>query len=147
MSDHMCGKSDLMAEPGLPITTPLPMFDTALAGVRQYYAITTALDLGLFELLRVPLTASECANALGCQRDLIGLLCDCLESLGLLEKTKDRYQTSTTTQAFLTRDSPFCQGHAIAFQRRLAGLWANLPAIVKDGPVTYDRASMFRDVI
>jgi len=147
MSDHMSGKPDLMAVPGLPGTTPLPVFDTALAGVRQYYAITTAFDLRLFELLREPATASECADSLGCQRDMIGLLCNCLESLGLLEKTKDRFQTSAQAQAFLIQNSPFCQGHAIAFQRRLASLWANLPAIVKDGPVTYERAPMFRDVI
>ena len=47
----------------------------------------------------------------------------------------------------MSRDAPFPQQHAIAFQRKLAGYWADLPRIAKDGPVTCDRAQMFRDVI
>jgi len=147
MCDHTSEILDLTAVPAIPGTLPLTFFDTALTGIRHYYAVTTALDLGLFELLREPKTASECADTLGCQHDLTGLLCESLVSTGLLEKNGERFHMSAMAQSYLARDSPFCQQHAIAFQRQLAGLWADLPSILKEGPVTYDRAQMFRDVI
>jgi len=147
MCDHTSEIPDLTAVPAIPGTLPLAFFDTALAGLRHYYAVTTALDLGLFELLREPKTGSECADALGCRNDLVTLLCESLVSTGLLEKDGEQFHTSAIGQLYLISSSPFCQKHAIAFQRRLAGLWTQLPIILKEGPVTYDRAGMFRDVI
>jgi len=147
MSDNSTGIPDLSAVPENPGPSPLTFFDTALVGVRQYHAVITALDLGLFELLKKPMPASECANRLGCRENLIALLCESLVSAGLLEKEGEQFCTSVTARSYLVRDSLFCQQHAIAFQRRLAGLWVDLPALMRDGPVTYDRAQMFRDVI
>ena len=147
MCDNTTEIPDLSAVPAVPGTDPLAFLDTALAGVRQYHAVTTALDLGLFDLLEEPKTGRECADILGCRPDLTGLLCESLVSLGLLERHGEAFRTSMTARSYLIRHSPFCQQHAIAFQRRIAGLWADLPAIMKDGPVTYDRAEMFRDVI
>ena len=147
MCDNTTGVPDLSEVPSVPGTSPLAFLDTALAGLRQYHAVTTALDLGLFDLLEEPMTGRECAGIIGCREDLTGLLFESLASLGLLENNGGIFRTSQTARPYLVRDSPFCQQHAIAFQRRLAGLWADLPAIMKDGPVTYDRAEMFRDVI
>jgi hypothetical protein len=147
MCDNTTEVPDLSEVPAVPGTDPLAFLNTALAGVRQYHAVTTALDLGLFDLLRQPLTGRECAGILGCREDLTVLLCGSLVSLGLLEKEGELFKTSPAAGAYLVKHSPFCQQHAIAFQRRLAGLWADLSAIMKDGPVTYDRAEMFRDVI
>jgi hypothetical protein len=147
MCDNTTEIPDLSAVPAVAGTDPLAFLDTALAGVRQYHAVTTALDLGLFDLLQEPKTAGECAGDLGCRENLTALLCESLLSLGLLEKNGELFRTSATSRSYLVKHSPFCQQHAIAFQRRLAGLWADLPAIMRDGPVTYDRAEMFRDVI
>lgn len=147
MCDNTASIPDLSAVPEIPGTNPLTFFDTALAGVRQYYAVTTALDLGLFELLKKPMSSSECADRLGCRENLMALLCESLVSTGLLEKKEELFCISPTARSYLIRDSLFCQQHAVAFQRRLAGLWADLPVIMKDGPVTYERAEMFRDVI
>jgi len=115
--------------------------------MRHYHAVITALDLGLFDLLREPMTGHDCAAALGCRQDLLVLLCEALVSLGLLEKDGTRFRSSAQARSYLIRDSPFCQQHALSFQRQLAGLWMDLPIILKNGPVTYDRAQMFRDVI
>jgi len=138
---------DLSEVPAHPGTNPLVFLDIALAGIRQYHAVTTALDLGLFEILQEPKTGKECAVVLGCRADLMDLLCRSLVTAGLLETDGERFRTSQTARSYLVSHSPFCQQHAIAFQRRLAGLWADLPQILKDGPVAYDRAEMFRDVI
>jgi hypothetical protein len=147
MCDTKAKVPDLSAVPEVSGSAPLAFLDSALAGLRQYHAVTAALDLGLFELLEKPMTAVECAARLGCREDLTGLLCDALVSLSLLEREGDCFHTTLMARSYLVRHTPFCQHHAIAFQRRLAGLWENLPAILKDGPVTYDRGEMFRDVI
>jgi len=147
MCDNTTEVPDLSEVPEIPGTNPLPFLDTALAGVRQYHAVTTALDLGLFELLLTPMTSCDCAKRLGCRENLMSPLCESLVSTGLLEKKGELFCTSAPARSYLVRDSPFCQQHALSFQRRLAGLWADLPVILKDGPVTYDRAQMFRDVI
>lgn len=147
MCDNTAKVPDLSTVPEIPGTAPLAFLDTALAGLRQYHAVTTALDLGLFDLLEESMTSGECAARLGCREDLTGLLCEALASTGLLERQGERYRTGKVARSYLVRHSPFCQQHAIAFQRRLAGLWEDLPGILKNGPVTYDRGGMFRDVI
>lgn len=138
---------DLTAVPGISPANPLSFLDNALTGLRQYHAVMAALDLGLFEHLREPKTGPACALALGCRPEIVSLLCDGLVSLGLLEKNGEHYRDSGITLACLVRDAPFPQHQAIAFQRKLAGFWADLPRIAKEGPVTCDRAQMFRDVI
>jgi hypothetical protein len=138
---------DLAAVPAGSSANPLTFLDNALCGVRQYHAVMAALDLGLFEVLREPKTGVECARALGCRPEIVTLLCEGLFTLGLLEKTGEQFCDSEVTKTCLVRDAPFPQQHAIAFNKKLAGFWADLPRIAKDGPVTCDRAQMFRDVI
>ncbi len=107
----------------------------------------TALDLGLFEILRKPKTGPDCTHLLECRPEIITLLCDGLVTLGLLEKTGERFRNSEITMNYLVDGAPFSQQNALAFQKKLAGYWADLPRITKEGPVTCDRAQMFRDVI
>jgi SAM-dependent methyltransferase len=147
MCDNTAPIPDLTVVPGISPANPLSFLDQALTGVRQYHAVMAALDLGLFEILREPKTGSECALALGCRPEVLILMCDGLVALGLLEKTGEHFHDSKITQTCLVKGAPFPQQHAIAFQRMLAGFWADLPRIVKDGPVTCNRAQMFRDVI
>lgn len=147
MCDHTSPVPDLAAVPGISTATPLSFLDPALAGLRQYHAVMAALDLGLFEVLHESKTGPECALALGCRPEIITLMCDGLATLGLLEKTGEHYRDSGITQACLVSDAPFPQQQAIAFQRKLAGYWADLSQIAKNGPITCDRAQMFRDVI
>ncbi|MFA6225044.1 MAG: methyltransferase [Methanoregula sp.] len=147
MCDNTDPIPDLAAVPGISPANPLSFLDNALTGVRQYHAVMTALDLGLFEHLREPKTGPACALALGCRPEIVTLLCEGLVTLGLLEKTGEQFRDSEITLNGLVDGAPFPQQHAIAFQRRLAGYWADLPRIMKEGPVTCDRAQMFRDVI
>jgi SAM-dependent methyltransferase len=147
MCDHMSPVPDLAAVPGISTANPLSFLDPALAGLRQYHAVMAAFDLGLFEILREPMTGPECALALQCRPEIVTLMCDSLATLGLLEKRGEHYRDSGITQTYLVSDAPFPQRQAIAFQRKLAGYWTDLPRIVQDGPVTCERAQMFRDVI
>jgi O-methyltransferase domain len=147
MCDNTAPIPDLAAVPGISPSNPLSFLDNALTGVRQYHAVMAALDLRLFEIFRQPKTGSEGALELGCRPEIVTLMCDGLVTIGLLEKKGERFQDSEITLTCLVKDAPLPQQHAIAFQKKLAGFWADLPRIAKDGPVTCDRAPMFRDVI
>ena len=147
MCDNTPPVPDLAALPGISPKNPLSFLDNALTGARQYHAVMAALDTGLFECLRVPKTGPECARALGCKPEIVTLMCEGLVTLGLLEKKDERFCDSGITLACLVEGAPYPQQHAIAFQRKLAGYWADLSRIAKEGPVTCDRAQMFRDVI
>ncbi len=147
MCDTMPPVPDLAAVPVISPANPLSFLENALTGVRQYHAVMAALELGLFELLREPKTGAACAMALGCRPEIVTLMCEGLVTLGLLEKTGDQFCNSELTKTCLVRDAPFPQQHAIAFQKKLAAFWADLPRIAKDGPVTCNRPQMFRDVI
>jgi hypothetical protein len=147
MCDHTSSVPDLAAVPGISTTNPLAFLDPALAGLRQYHTVIAALDLGLFEALHESKTGPECALELGCRPEIITLMCEGLTLLGLLEKTGEHYRDSAITQASLVSDALFPQHQSIAFQRKLAGYWVDLSHIAKDGPITCDRAQMFRDVI
>ena len=147
MCDNTPPVPDLVAVPGISMANPLSFLDNALTGVRQYHAVMTALDLGLFEILRKPKTGQDCAHILGCRPQIVTLLCDGLVTLGLLEKTGERFRDSEITMNFLVDGAPFPQQNALTFQKKLAGYWADLTCITKEGPVTCDRAQMFRDVI
>lgn len=130
-----------------PVNDPLAHLESAMAGVRRYQAVTAALDLGLFDLLKKPMTGEECAAALGCSPDLTRLLCECLTAESLLEKDGDTYRTGRVASTYFIRDSPVCQHHAIIFRRLIAGLWGDLARIIREGPVEFEREMMFRDVI
>jgi len=147
MCDNTAPVPDLAAAPRISPANPLSLLDNALTGVRQYHAVMAALDLGLFEILREPKTGLECARELGCRPEIVTLLCEGLVFIGLLEKKGEYFHDSEITQTCFVDSAPYPQQHAIAFQRKLAGFWADLPRIAKDGPVTCDRAQMFRDVI
>jgi hypothetical protein len=147
MCDNPAEVPDLTAVPPVPATAPLDFLEKAVAGVRQYHAVTTALDLQLFDLLKEPGTSDACARRLGCRLDLMALLCESLASAGLLEKDGGNFCASAVARTYLVSDSPFCQHRAIAFQRRLAGLWPGLSGILKTGPVSFDRSAIFRDAI
>jgi hypothetical protein len=87
MCDNTTPIPDLAAVPGISPANPLFFPDQALTGVRQYHAVMTALDLGLFEILHEPKTGSECAQTLECRPEIITLLCKGLVTVGLLEKS------------------------------------------------------------
>nr|WP_320160960.1 methyltransferase [uncultured Methanoregula sp.] len=147
MCDNTAPVPDLAATSGISPANPLTFLENALTGVRQYHAVMTALDLGLFEILREPKSGAECARALGCRPEIVTILCDGLLTLGLLEKSGSCFRDSEIALACFVGGAPFPQQHALAFQRKLAGFWADLPRIIREGPVTCDRAQMFRDVI
>src|SRR5688572_9829594 len=88
--------------------TPSPelYFDTIFAFQRSA-ALKAAIDLELFTIIddgvrKVPHIAKGC----GAPERGVRILCDFLTTLGLLNKTDDRYELTADSAAFLSKRSP-----------------------------------------
>ncbi len=97
---------------------PLTCLEQALGGVRLYYALAGALELGLFDRLRSPMTAVALAAELGTRPDETALLCESLAIHGLL-----------------------------AFQGRHVERWRDLARLLREGPELMPREEFFRHTV
>lgn len=138
---------DLVKIPSNREENPLGHIEEALRGLRLYQTISAALELGIFEAFRNPQAASSAARDLGCNEHLMGLLCNTLASEGLLVKVGDQYVDSDFARKFFLQDAPFTQIHTMAFMNHTARMWMKLSAIVKEGPLEFEREQFFRDLV
>jgi len=129
-----------------PKTNPeylLEYLNNALNGIRRYYALLTALELGIFDLLSSPKTAVKLAKELKCDEKLISLFCEVLRELKFLKKTKKGYTCSEISRTFLTQDSFYSQTTFIKNTKKVVNLWLNLLKILKDGPIKGGAGNFF----
>jgi hypothetical protein len=147
MPQRTSSSTDLMQSPDTPLENPLAFLEESLNGLRRYQAVMAAYELGLFTLMEEPKTVAEIAGAVCTRPDLTGLLCEGLAAFGLLKKEGDRYGLMPFTREYLLPDAQFSQQPAIVFQNHLAGLWLQLPGILREGPVVFPREQTFRDLI
>jgi hypothetical protein len=138
---------DLVEVPGTREENPLVFIEEALRGLRLYQTVSAALELGIFEAFQTPGATLSVAQDLGCNEHLLGLLCNTLVSQGLLVKVDDQYVDSDFSRKFFLRDAPFTQIHAMAFMNHTARTWMKLSAIVKEGPLEFEREQFFRDLV
>ncbi|MBZ4320475.1 acetylserotonin O-methyltransferase [Streptomyces huiliensis] len=133
-----------------PTPSPVPLFELA-TGYWAFKTLATAYELGLFARLdgTSGLTFREAAAACGIdERPARALLTGCA-SLGLLEKTGDRYRNSPLSDAYLVPGKPHHFGGLVTMlDQRLYPAWGRLAEAVRaNRPVTWDaerEASLFQ---
>jgi SAM-dependent methyltransferase len=84
---------------------PAPVWDV-INGVSAYWALRTALDLGVFDAVGECATASELAEACGGDAGAVRLLADVLVSLGFLTSDGTCYRPTPCAQTYLVASSP-----------------------------------------
>ena len=95
--------------------SPDLFMDTVLA-YQQTAAIKAALDLDLFsEIAKGNNTANALAAKTGAAVRGIRILCDYLTVRGHLEKSGDQFRLTTSTAAFLDRNSPAWMGSVVDY--------------------------------
>ena len=88
--DDLNGRvADLMQEPEVEADRLFKLLDSSIQGLRECRLIATAFELGVFEALKVPLSAGSLAEKLGCDPILMPHFCEALYSLGLLDRFKE----------------------------------------------------------
>jgi precorrin-6B methylase 2 len=154
--------TDLMQKPEVEADRFFKLLDSSIQGLRECRLIATALELGVFEALKVPLSAGTLAEKLGCNPILMPHFCDALHSLGLLDRFKEGeyeenpqmeekrgavYLVSELSATYLLETSPFSQQHYLAERFRNIDLWARLPQILRKGPDIFEKEPFFGEII
>ena len=69
---------DLMQKPKIDSDLFFKLIDSSIQGSREYRLISSAFELGVFEALKVPLSAGALADKLGCNPVLMPHFCEAL---------------------------------------------------------------------
>lgn len=132
-----------------PPVDPVPFYDkidTAVRGMREFYLICAALDLGIFDTCITPVTVEELSSHIFSDVSVCNLLCEALVTEGLLSLKDGKYQDTSMASAYLVTSSPYSQAHYIRQIGRMGhDLWAPLARVAHKGPVVYNREDFFRE--
>ncbi|HWR26130.1 MAG TPA: methyltransferase, partial [Methanosarcina sp.] len=135
------------------------IIDSSVQGLKECRLIISALELGVFEALKTPLSAGSLAEKLECDTTIMPHFCEALFSLGLLERFEaekprnesvnndSMYMVSELSATYLLENSPFSQKHYLVQRLRNTELWDRLPQIVREGPEIFDKELFFRGVV
>lgn len=80
---------NLMQKPEIDFDRFFKFIDSSVQGLKEYSLIISALELGIFEALKVPLSAENLAEKLGCDPLLMPYFCEALHSLGFLDRFEE----------------------------------------------------------
>ncbi|KKG17013.1 SAM-dependent methlyltransferase [Methanosarcina sp. 2.H.T.1A.6] len=80
---------DLMQKPVVDSDRFFKLVDSSVQGLRECKLIAAAFELGVFEALKVPLSAGVLAKKLGCDPVLMPHFCESLHSLGFLDRFEE----------------------------------------------------------
>ncbi len=80
---------DLMQKPEVDAARFFKLVDSSVRGLRECRLIAAAFELGVFEALKVPLSAGVLAEKLGCDPVLMPHFCEALHSLGFLDRFEE----------------------------------------------------------
>lgn len=164
-----------MARTGRPWTDRRPPAAApvwaAIEGLGRYYALTAALELGVFDALAAadggpaaaspvigedpvtapgqgPVTAVELARRLGASAPHLEALLDSVTAMGLLERTGGAYRLNDAARRYLTGCGPASIAELVPVAPGPVGNWARLADTVRTGrpaaPIDDDPASFYR---
>lgn len=165
-------RTDLMETPKTDANSFFQLMENSIQGLRQCRIIYTAIELGVFDALKTPLSAGDLAIKLNCNSVLMPHFCEALCGLGLLDRfeegkrneEKERndrvkdgcenkdtdtplYLISEISASFLLKASPFSQQHYLAEKLRGLEMWDHLAEILKNGPEILEKGPFFEAVI
>jgi precorrin-6B methylase 2 len=151
--------NDLMKMPEIDPDRFFKIIDSSVQGLKECRLITSALELGVFEALKIPLSAGSLAEKLECDSTIMPHFCEALFSLGLLERFESEkprnesanndsmYMVSDLSATYLLENSPFSQKHYLVQRLRNTELWDRLPQIVREGPEIFNKELFFGGVV
>ncbi|MFI5959395.1 methyltransferase domain-containing protein [Cryptosporangium sp. NPDC051539] len=113
------------------MTSPAPVWDL-INGYAAYWALHTAVELGLFEHL--PATSAELAGATGVADPAdVTLLAQLLAAKGLLETDGERWSATPVSERFLTSESPATMTGLVRHSPGPKAGWAALADTLRAG--------------
>ncbi|MFZ7138119.1 MAG: methyltransferase [archaeon] len=116
---------------------------SSMQGLKQYYLLVSAWELGIFEHTVSPLTYQELAQQMGSHEIMTKLFCEALSEIGMLTKKDDKYSNSPLASNYLVPSSYLYKTKTLEMLEKNAKRWANLSKIIKEGPIERKRTAMF----
>ncbi len=135
----------LLKVPEVDVNYFTNLFENSLNGIRIYSVLTSALELGLFDSLKVPKSVDELASELGCDKKLLLLLCKILCKLKLLSEVDGKFVNTKLSMELLTSDSFYSQRVFIENTKGILNLWMNLTSILKKGAIKRNPDKFFAE--
>ncbi|MDI9645996.1 MAG: methyltransferase [Archaeoglobales archaeon] len=136
---------ELLKEPEADKNYLTELINKALDGFRLYNIITSAIELGIFDLLKTPKSLKDLREKLNCKEKLLRIFCEVLCELKLLERTEEGYVDSKISLEFLTEDSFYSQKIFIENLKYNMILWNSLLRILKEGPIKREPNRFFSE--
>ncbi len=138
---------NLLEEPQIPPAAFFSLIDGSMHGLIRMACIASAVETGVFEELEVPCQVSVLASRINAREEIVSGLCRVLASLGLLEQSGTVYRNSPLASSYLVRSSQYSQVRYIEKTwRQSMDLFIPLQAIMRSGPVSYEKEHFFRDL-
>lgn len=133
----------LKNEPTVSIEPLYDLLRNCAASYKKYCALSTALELGVFEHLTVPKTVEDLAVVLGTSLTLTRLLCEILRVEGLIIEEDDKYKNAQIAEVYLRLDTPMSQHEVIKNMANGLKLWEKLGDRMRIGPVAINEEKYF----
>ncbi len=106
-----------------------------VVGYEKGQVFLTALDIGIFDMLKDPKTADQLSSEAKLNSQVTGKLLDVLVSLGALSKDGNNYLTAPKMAPFLVQSEPYFARY-LNFANESRNQWPNLKDVLKNGPIT-----------
>jgi len=114
--------------------SPVQVWEDLMAGAWRGQTLAAAVELDLFtQVAEGHITAQKIAAAAGTSEPGTRRLLDALAGIGYLKKARQTYRLTPVAAEFLVRGKPFFMGSAATVGKMLAGAWANLAGVVREG--------------
>jgi len=132
-----------------PPTEPDLLFATInrmAAEAQQFYSLIAALNIRLFDHLDVPVSLDDLCQIVPHYEmipPLLGILVDCR----FISEDKGTYQNTPAASTYFMTQSPYYQGAYLEkIRKKISELWVNLPDVIRNGPIVYDKKEFFCDM-
>ena len=137
-------------EPSRPCVMPpedvSPLYDfmsNCSASFKQLCAVSTAVELKMFDLLDTWQTSKSISQAIGADPAMVEDMCEILSDLNFLERGPQGYRNTSLSRTFLKRESQWFQGEVIKNLQFGFRLWEQLTHICQHGPISLSDSELF----
>lgn len=105
-----------------------------LEAFRRSKVMFAAVELGVFDCLKRPMSLETLSSTLGCDTVAMRDLLDSCVAMGLLQRNDSLYANTATASTYLTQDSDRRMTGYIHYSNRVMWkMWANLEDAIREG--------------
>lgn len=141
----MSRKENLSQLPGVKVDFLYGLLEKASAGYKQFRALKAALNIGLFDRMKIPKTIGQLCLEMNTHEGVTQSLCDLLVHMGLLDDTDGCVQNTAVSATYLVTDSPFFQGEVLKDIQNGFTIWDHLDQALAEGPLKVHELDFFQN--